>query len=215
MTKSGIQTVQYSITPKIEFFRQKVLTENDTIFNRPIKPQDMYYNYSKFYSRNARWDIKKLTQARIWKDELKAEVFLEHKSNYRMNGQAQTNWIFPNREKCLAEYIRRGFITDDDLIENGLVDVDTDDDVAELEELLKQMQNDMQTLEERILQKKLVQQEPTIDITKNIIVQLPTGGGLSPPNPLLCVRDLLNTVPELVINETVTSEKSEVIYWKI
>ena len=123
MTKAGIHTVQYSITPKIEFFRQKVLTENETIFNRPIKPQDMYYNYCKFYSRNAKWDIKKLTPARIWKDELKAEVFLEQKSNYRMNGQAQTNWIFPNREKCLAEYIRRGFITEDDLIENGLVDV--------------------------------------------------------------------------------------------
>ena len=201
MTKSGIQTVQYSITPKIEFFRQKVLTENDTIFNRPIKPQDMYYNYCNFYSKNANYDKKRLTQARIWKDEIKAEVFLEHKSNYRMNGQAQTNWIFPNREKCLAEYIRRGFITEDDLIENGLTDADTTDDVVELEELLKQMKNDVEQLEETILQKKIVQEEqqeekksstiePTIDISKNIIVQLPTN------------------VPELVITEkTVTSEK--------
>jgi len=167
LTKSAIHSIQFAITPKIEFFRQKALSEDEDTFNKPRKPQEWYDSYCEFY-KNANYDIKRLIPARVWKEEIKEELFLEHKSNYRMDGQAPTNWIFSNRKKCLDVYLKRGFITEDDLIENGLLEIDMEDDVVELEEQLKQMQDDVLKLQELIKKKKNTQ-APTIDTSKNII----------------------------------------------
>ena len=179
MTKSAIHSIQFAITPKIEFFRQKALTEDEDTFNKPRKPQEWYDSFCEFYNKNENYDKKRLTPARVWKEEIKEEVFLEHKSNYRMEGQAPTNWIFSNRKKCLDVYLKRGFITEDDLIENELQEVDMDDDIAELEIQLQQMKNDALQLEQLIKKKKALKEliekkktltkAPTIDVSKNIV----------------------------------------------
>ena len=116
-TETALEAIQASLTPVMEFIKTML---EDEIFDKPMKPKDVYTAYTAWYIHQNQLDRKRCKKYDAFRSEMTSFPFITiHKE--RMEGEEKTNWLRFDRNGCILDFNKRGFFSKfDDLSSNSI-----------------------------------------------------------------------------------------------
>ena len=150
-TDSYISSAQHSITPVISFFKS-LCEEKEKDFNEPRRPKELYQLYVDFYMDSSKqYDKKRVQGFTHFSDEIKKYGFVKFKTNMRYKGSDPTTYILLNKDKCVGEYKKRGFLSDIEIEDLNIKPKTKHDLLLQESQRMKELQKDMREAQEAFL----------------------------------------------------------------